>query len=123
MDKMDKDDIRKLIGKRILEARQSYNRKGMTQEDLANLLDISPVTVSRWETGARQPSFKDIETIANYLNKSISFFFEPNPKESDFDSTFLRMTKELDEETKQDIIDYVRYRYEKWLNQKMRKEE
>lgn len=123
MEKMNRDDIRRLIGKRIQEARQTYDRKGMTQEELANLLGISPVTVSRWETGARQPSFKDIETIGKYFNKSISYFFEPNPKESDFESTFLRMTKELDEKTKQDIIDYVRYRYEKWLNRKLSNEE
>ena len=121
---MTNDDIRKRIGKRIQEARQSYSRKGMTQDELAKLLGgISPVTVSRWEIGARQPSFKDIEKIAIYLNKPISYFFEPNPTGSDYESTLLRLTKDLDEETKQDIIDYVHYRYNKWLNQKMKKEE
>jgi transcriptional regulator with XRE-family HTH domain len=41
--------------------------KGLTQEQLAQRLGSSHVTVSRWETGKRQPDLKAQEAISEAL--------------------------------------------------------
>ena len=45
-------DIKKLLGKRIKELRKE---KGITQEEFAEMLNVSGRTVSRWETGTNMP--------------------------------------------------------------------
>jgi len=38
--------------------REWRKRQGITQQHLANLLSVHPVTIARWETGTRKiPSF------------------------------------------------------------------
>ncbi len=41
--------------------------KFLTQEELAKLAKVAPVTVSRIETGAHKPTFKTIRKIAKAL--------------------------------------------------------
>jgi transcriptional regulator with XRE-family HTH domain len=41
--------------------------KGLTQEQLADRLGTSHVTVSRWETGKRQPNLNAQEAIAEAM--------------------------------------------------------
>lgn len=41
--------------------------KGLTQEQLAQRLGTSHVTISRWETGKRQPDLKAQEAISEKL--------------------------------------------------------
>ena len=45
----------------IANMREAHN---MTQEDLANRLNVSAITVSRWETGRQDPGVKRLIEIA-----------------------------------------------------------
>jgi transcriptional regulator with XRE-family HTH domain len=50
--------------------------KFLTQEELAELVGTTPLTISRWENGKRKPRFKSIRKLAGVLNV--------NPKEIEF---------------------------------------
>lgn len=109
--------IYKRVGNRMQQARQqARGGKGYTQQELASLLDVSSVTLSRWETGSRNPSFEVLERFAQLVEKPLSFFFEEEPQEDTYDQLLLRITDKLDEEEKQDILAYARFRYERWYS-------
>lgn len=55
------------IGKRIKEARE---RKHMTQEELAELTDLSPTHISVIERGVKMPKLETFIVIANELGVS-----------------------------------------------------
>lgn len=42
---------------------------GLTQSDVARALGKSPITLSRWETGAATPSPKDAQAYADLLEE------------------------------------------------------
>jgi len=108
-------DIYQRIAERMQQARsQANNGKGFTQQELATLLGVTPVTLSRWETGVRQPSFDLLGLFAKLVNKPLSFFFEEQPQDDNFAQALLRITDELGDEEKQDILDYAHFRYEQW---------
>ena len=52
------------IGERLLKLRKEKN---MSQEDLANVLDVSRQTVSKWETGESMPDFNKICPLCEYF--------------------------------------------------------
>ena len=47
----------------------------MTQRDLAAMLGVSEVTVSRWLSGERNPSIETFSKIADALGTDISYLF------------------------------------------------
>lgn len=50
-------------------------QKGITQEQLALALNISPQAVSKWETNISQPDTQTLPLIAEYFNVSIDYLF------------------------------------------------
>lgn len=52
------------IGERIKRYRKE---KRMTQEEVAERAGVTAVSVSRWENGTRDPTFRDVEKIAAAL--------------------------------------------------------
>ena len=52
------------IGERLLKLRKEKN---LSQEDLANILDVSRQTVSKWETGESMPDFNKICPLCDYF--------------------------------------------------------
>ncbi|MBQ7922743.1 MAG: helix-turn-helix transcriptional regulator [Clostridia bacterium] len=60
------------IAKNITELRK---KNGMTQEQLAAAINVSPQAVSKWETGACQPDFQTIPTLAEHFHVSIDYLF------------------------------------------------
>ena len=61
-----------LIVKKIKEARLE---RGKTQSQLAERLGRSPAAISELERGKVQVSASDLNTIAEYLNKPIEYFY------------------------------------------------
>ena len=57
--------------------------KGMTQDDLASVLDVSRTSVSGYERGDRKPEFGKLIEIADIFNVSIDELFGRNKKERD----------------------------------------
>ncbi|MBO5280594.1 MAG: helix-turn-helix transcriptional regulator [Clostridia bacterium] len=50
-------------------------RKGITQEQLAGALNISPQAISKWETNTSFPDAQTIPLIAAYFEVSIDYLF------------------------------------------------
>jgi transcriptional regulator with XRE-family HTH domain len=64
------------IGLKIKDLRASA---GLTQSGLAAKLNVTPNTVSRWESATYEPKIEDLERIARLFDKPIWVFF---PSES-----------------------------------------
>ena len=60
------------IAKNITDLRKN---KGITQEQLALALNISPQAVSKWETGTSQPDTLTLPLIADYFEVSVDYLF------------------------------------------------
>lgn len=58
------------IQKAIKELRKQYN---MSQSELADILDVSNITISHWETGKSVPRYKHIAKMAE-MSQDDSFF-------------------------------------------------
>ena len=61
----------KTIGLKIKERRQS---QGITQETIANILDVNPSHISNIECGRANPSLSALVKIANILHCSVDYF-------------------------------------------------
>lgn len=66
---------KKLLGKRIKELRKNA---GLTQEKLAELIDIETTSLSGIESGRHFPSLPTIEKIANNLHVELKSLFNFN---------------------------------------------
>lgn len=60
------------ISKNITDLRK---KKGITQEQLALALNISPQAISKWETNTSQPDTQTLPLIADYFGVSIDYLF------------------------------------------------
>lgn len=67
-------------GSRLAAAR---NAAGLTQLDLATALDVTAVTVQRWEAGSRRPSEEDQTRLARVLRISITELFPRTEDEAE----------------------------------------
>ena len=68
-------DKKKLLGRRIKEIRKN---RGLTQEKLAELIDIETCSLSAIEIGRHYPSMPTIVKIAEKLNVELKSLFEFN---------------------------------------------
>jgi len=59
------------IGEKIYELRK---KKNMSQEELANVLNVSRQTISKWELGESNPDFDKIVPLCNFFNISTDEF-------------------------------------------------
>ena len=66
-------NIKKLLGKRIQELRK---RKNLTQEKVAELVNIETGSLSNIENGKYYPTAENLEKILNALNSSPSELFQ-----------------------------------------------
>lgn len=49
---------------------------GLSSKELAGQMGVSPITVSRWRTGERQPTLKTLAELAEVLGVSLSYLIE-----------------------------------------------
>ncbi len=59
--------------------RQMRERKGMTQAQLAARIDVSPKTISKWETAKGLPDISLLESLASALDVSVMELLSGNP--------------------------------------------
>ena len=55
---------------RLKDLRES---KGMSQQQLANYLNVSQGSVGNWESGTREPNFEILNKIASYFNVTVDY--------------------------------------------------
>ena len=61
---------------RLVEARDA---RGLTQVALAELINRTSSSISRWEGGAQSPEPEALEALARALNVPVAFFLRPPP--------------------------------------------
>lgn len=66
------------LGANLTELR---NEKGVTQEDVANALQVSNKTISKWETGASEPDIAKLVKLSEYFHVTIDTLLGLNDKE------------------------------------------
>lgn len=69
------DNNKKLLGKRIKELRKNA---GLTQEQLAEMINIETTSLSGIESGRHFPSLPTLEKIALSLNEELKSLFDFN---------------------------------------------
>lgn len=107
-------NVLKRIGDRMQKARLgARDGKGFTQQELASLLKVTSITLSRWETGNRNPSFEVLKKFANEVEKPMAYFFEEETQESDSLHALFRSAKNLTDEDLEEALNYINYLYEK----------
>jgi transcriptional regulator with XRE-family HTH domain len=72
MSNQQEDKYLKSFGKRLAEVRKS---RGLTQEELAERLDISRLSVAYLETGRRWPRLLTLQKIVHVLKINLSELF------------------------------------------------
>ena len=63
------------VGERLLELRK---KKGLSQEEVANILNVSRQTISKWETDQSSPDFDKIVPICNLYEISANCLLTGN---------------------------------------------
>jgi transcriptional regulator with XRE-family HTH domain len=72
------EDITQLVASKIKILRTGFKPYGLSQEELADKLDVKTNTISRWETGVYKPKLKDLDRLAQFFNVPLSEFFSEN---------------------------------------------
>lgn len=67
-------EISKKVGQKIKEAREE---KGLTQKELGEHLGYSAMGISYFEQGVREIKLADLERLAEFFGKSLSYFLSP----------------------------------------------
>ncbi len=80
---MNKEDLARYVGNKIKEFR---TRRGMTQEELAELMGTTKQSIGRYENGSRRANQDNIFDLAEIFNQSIDDFF-PNISENKLNIT------------------------------------
>ncbi|MBO8168170.1 MAG: helix-turn-helix transcriptional regulator [Thermoanaerobacteraceae bacterium] len=121
-----------MLPQRIIALRQE---KGLTQNELAERLKISRSALSLYELGKRQPDYETLQKIAKYFDVTTDYLLglTDNPKgysdEPPSDMELEELLKHsnikfngepLDEEDKQDIIEFLKVAW-KTIRKKKRK--
>lgn len=50
-------------------------KKGLTQQEIADLVHVNRVTYTNWEKGKREPSFENLFKLADLLEVSLDWLF------------------------------------------------
>lgn len=66
-------------GEKISRLRKS---KGMTQEELGKVLNVTYQAVSKWERGESQPDFETMSQIAKYFQVPLNYFVDGEPEQA-----------------------------------------
>lgn len=98
------DKLARYAGEKIKQLRISH---GMTQEDLANKLDIGKSAVSNYEKGYRKPKQSLIFKLANTFDVSINYFF-PETTENISQPEILTIYNQLNDERKEISLNFVK---------------
>ena len=61
-----------MVNKRINSFKRARLIAGLTQEQLAEKLDVSCVAVSKWENGKTLPTAKRIKEVAQVLHTTVA---------------------------------------------------
>lgn len=100
------------FGLTLKELRQS---KGLTQEQLAKAIDITPSAITMYESGTRNPSVKILIKLSHFFNISIDKLINILPVNDDINETILGISLEdfnnlslADKQSIRNFIDFIK---------------
>ena len=97
------------IGNKIRELRTTLKGQGISQEDLAQAVNTTANTISRWETATYKPSISDLDRLARIFGVPITVFFpEVQPKSRT--NALLSATADLDDRDLEEVTLYAQFR-------------
>ena len=98
---------KELLGARVKELRRV---RGLSQDQLAEMIGIEPKHVSRIEVGKSYPTLDRLERIAKALDEPMKAFFDFRHLENDEERlrSIDEMVKELDEGNKRIVYKIVK---------------
>ncbi len=101
--------IYQFIGERIRSLRE---RRGLSQEALAQAIGVSTNTISRWETATYKPSLEDLQKLAEFFDVRLSSLLPPEeePVEPTHMQALLSATGDLHEDDIQELISFAEWR-------------
>lgn len=104
-------DIYNYIAQKIKELRETFGGQGISQEQLAAKIKVTPNTVSRWETATYKPKITDLEKLAKFFSVPISAFLPPDqqPNSPELNALF-SATADLKKEDIQALTDFALFR-------------
>ena len=79
-----------LVSERFREARLA---RGLSIQEVADRLGVTKQSVSKYELGTATPTAEKINTLSEFLNVPVSFFYKPVPSPSNRSTTFFRSLK------------------------------
>ena len=99
-----------MLGNRLKELRTS---KKMTQDDMANLLNIKRQTYSAYERGISFPDINSVSYMADFFNVSVDYILGktdiptvPTPEQN---NEFSEALKDFSEEERHQIENYIEF--------------
>jgi transcriptional regulator with XRE-family HTH domain len=99
-------DIYTAVGHRIRELRASFAGKGISQAELAQAMNTTPNTISRWETGVYKPSLSDLDSIATFFGIPIEHMFVKAELPAQM-NVLLSAASSMDEAALQELIRFA----------------
>lgn len=103
---MSQEELALYIGNQIKNLRE---RKGLTQQGLADKLDVSRQAISRYEKGLRKANQDVLFDLSHILNCSIDDFFPKNEQQEQPNHLAAHLDGDLTDEEWQEILDYAEY--------------
>jgi transcriptional regulator with XRE-family HTH domain len=102
-------DIYEQVGKQIRDLRTTLRGRGISQEELAQAVETTANTISRWETATYKPSISDLERLAEFFGVPITTFF-PQAQPKSKTNALLNATAELDDNDLEEVMLYAQFR-------------
>ena len=90
-------------GKRLKELRE---KKGITQDQLAKMLNTSRSRIGMYEQGRRQPDFETQEALADIFNVNMDYLFCKNDSEDM--QILIETASKLDNDSFDRLLAYAR---------------
>ena len=87
------EELKRVLGKKIREAREE---KGVTQKELGELLQYSPMGISHFENGIRDIKLSDLQKLAGFFQKDLNYFLST-------ETTFFRANHNTDPEVSRSL--------------------
>lgn len=83
---------------------------GLTQKDMAKLLNCSAANYQQWESGKRKPKYETVSRIANILNVPVAFLLQQDINEQRQTPNHFRIDRlfdDLNATGQEKVIDYA----------------
>ena len=84
--------------------------RGLSQDELARLTQLSKSTISMYENGNREPKFETLEVIADFFNVDMNTLLDkkqPIMILTQQDETHIKKYRQLDADGKEEIDDLI----------------